>query len=76
MNYRIYANINGWKLLDITNYKEMLILVKELITNDENIYLLVIEHNKESDTDNTLFTYRGNVEKYYNFVEEQKIRKL
>lgn len=51
MNYRIYENICGWNLSEITNNTERMVAVVENMINNGVNQFLVIEHNIVEDYD-------------------------
>lgn len=72
-NYRIYANIRGWELVD-TKYSvdRMMKVVDHLIADEVNEFL-VIEHNLDLDMDTPII---GSMRSYENFKDKQMVKRL
>lgn len=70
--YKLYGEIAGWKMLDISaNEGDMLITMDEYLKDNEKIHFLIIKH--ENNTDEPYKSIRS-MEDYVSYLEEYNKR--
>lgn len=74
--YRVYANTQGWKLIDMkTNIEEAIGILDGLVANDINEFILV-ESSRENGDVPLISTMRSYIEYKEKLKPKNKVKRL